>query len=47
MIKSHLWLFLILNKNPLDLDTELLNTLKIEKMLLGGKDYKKVDQNFK
>lgn len=37
--------FLILNKNPLDLDNELLNTLKIEKMLLGGKDYKKVDQN--
>lgn len=34
--------FLILNKNPLDLDTEFLKTLKIEKMLLAGKDYKKV-----
>ena len=35
----------ILNKNPLDLDTELLNTLSVEKMLIDGKDYRKVSQN--
>ena len=35
----------VLSKNPYDMKPEELNTLRVEKLILGGKDYRSLSEN--